>query len=74
MTIVRHREWAIQPRSVQRADSKKWSPRDDMLNEGAGAMQFKHDLQTEKTFDTQKEADAYAVKMASDWIDTQPPR
>ena len=69
MSVTQHKRWQIESRSYQ-ADVTRWYPR-ALVTLFDGRAGSTHDVRAllSVTFDSARDADDYAVKMAKTWIE-----
>jgi len=69
MEAAQYRGWAIEPQSYE-SDGRRWRPK-AMVSaaEGGTLRTYPVSAPLDVMFDTEREADGYAVAMAKKWID-----
>jgi hypothetical protein len=69
MTEVQYKGREIETQSYQ-SDGARWRPKAMVITFGGGSVHTQPvSAPQDVTFETEQEADAYAVKMAQKWID-----
>ncbi len=66
---VQYKGWAIEPQSYE-SDGRRWRPKALVSAVDGGTLRmYPVSAPLAVMFDTEREADAYAIEMAKKWID-----